>query len=545
MGKFILGNFDRKSLTGESVSGVHEETKNWLGHAVVAPPFEAHTALDFTGPPGSVSGIYYSLFFQLGKWEHNVKKFDEWIEVSPVHAQYYNLTHKQKEELEGRIKSGLQSVSQSVADFELILHDQRKYEEFLRYMGYRTPNETKGEHDGHKHLDGEYQLCLEADNDDKNKKAREKRVDNHSLKAVFVDQVDVHTGDGISIRSIISRWPTLIIDFMRINDDDLDIDKVAARLDISKAEAVVLVTKNRLYLEWKRLFMGNLKDRYSRIQGLKMAREKSVEQYRNWLKPIIARHKLITEGLSSPGGRADAISSFVNTTAHATSTTMIEVWVWKDFTPPEFYKGGTEEVAKIISNKDVTKWKITPYDNWTKKNFIFHKEHGLVKDYPWITHEWVVKQLKDMYAEGWLTKHKMYYSFFIIKLIKGNIRMPTGDEFEDGVFDVNLIVMSQNAMFAKLLEMKAKQEDFEKYVNDLLGIPTKVEGKALKIEEKDRFEPVKKFFDFFALNFQFMKRGPYERDFDERLTKYYFAPIAGERYVPIVGFIKSRMGMGN
>ncbi len=545
MGKFILSDFSRKALTGEAFSGVQEKTKEWLGHAVVAPPFEAHTVIDFTGPPGSVSGLYYSLCFQILKWEYLLQKADEWLDVSPMHAQYYQLTHKQKEELEGRIKSGLQSVSQSVADLELLLHDKRKYEEFLRYMGYRTPAETKDEHKGHDHVEEEMkELCLGVDDDDKAKKLRQGRADSHSLKAVFIDQVDTHTGDGISIRSIISRWPTLIIDFMKLNDEDMDGDKVASKLDISRAEAVVLVTKNKLFAEWKRLFLENLKERYGRIQQLRLAREKSVDEYREWLKPVIARHRLVSESLGDARRRKGARTFFITSGGHAVSTSTIELWVWKDFGSPEYFKGGSEDIARLTDNKDRSKWKLTPYDKWTKKNFIFHKDHGLVKDHPWITDAWVKEQLNWFYEQAWLTKHKTYYSYFIIKLDKTNIRMPTGEEVEDGMFDVNMIVMSQNAMFAKLLELKAKQEEFEDYVNNLLGFATPKKGRALKIGEKDRLGPARNFFDWFSLNFQFFKRGPYERDFDERLTKYYFAPIAGERYGAIVGFIKNKIGMG-
>jgi len=552
MGKFLLGDFTRKPLTGEPARPDNklEHPTKYLGHAVVAPPFEAHTVIDFTGPPGAVSGLYYGLSFQLLKWEYLLQKADEWLDVSPVHAQYYQLTHKQKEDLEGRIKQGLGSVGQAVADMELVMHDKRRYEEFLRYMGYRTPKESPGEHkekdDEKRHIHdyGENELCFEVDNDDKTRKTREARADNHSLKAVFIDQVDTHTGDGISVRSIISRWPTLIIDFMKLNDDETDTDKIATRLDISKAEAVVLVTKNKLFAEWKRLFLGNLKDRYARIQQVKSAREKSVDEYREWLKPIIARHKLISESLGNEGGRRNARTSFINAGGNAVSSSTIELWVWKDFSSPEYFKSGSEDIAKLTDGKDPSKWKLTPYDKWTKQNFIFHPKHGLVQDYKWITDEWCKDRLKEFYEQGWLTKHKMYYSYFIIQIRKTNIKMPTGEEAEDGDFDVNMIVLSQNAMFAKLLELKAKQQEFEKYINDLLGMPTRVKGKAADITQKNRLEPAKKFFDWFALNFQLFKSGPYEKDFDERLTKYYFAPIAGERYGAIVGLIKKKIGMG-
>ncbi len=550
-GKWILDDLSRSSLRGDMqnedlVKKFIAPPRPWLGHAVVAGPFEAHVALDFTGPPGSVTGIYYSLVFQLRKWEYNVQKADEWVEVSPVHAQYYQLTQKQKEELEGRIKQGLVSVSQSVADMELLMHDRRRYHEFLHYLGYRTPGELikldkkleKREKNEHTHSPEEADdICLEEDDDEKQKKEREKRVDNHSLKAVFIDQVDMHTGEGISMRSIVSRWPTLITDFMRMADEDMEPDKIKDKLDVSRAEAVVLVTKNKLYQEWKTIFGPEIKNRYIRIHELVRAREKSVEQYKEWLKPFVARHRLLEEGLARGATRKSSTTSFITTSGTATSSTKIVLYVWKDFIVPELFKGGSEEYAKLIAWK-----KFEVDDDWTKKHLIFNERYGLINRFSWITEEWVEEQKKDMFKSGWLTRHKPYYSYFVITLDKTNIRMPTGEELEDGIFDVNMVFMSQNSMFCKLLELKARQEEMEQYIDKLLGAYKRPKGKQPSHGEKKE-NAVRKFFDTFSLDFALSKGGPYERDFEDRITKIMLARVAGERDGPIVNFIKSKMCM--
>ena len=550
-GAWILGDLSRHPLRGDILNKPLNKMCGpkglWLGHVIAAGPFEAHVRLDFTGPPGSVSGIYYSLVFQLGKWEYQVQKRDEWIEVSPVHAQYYQLTQKQKEDLEGRIKQGLVSVSQSIADMELLMHDRRRYHEFLHYLGYRTPNELKkdkkleDQEDEHGHTKEEMdEICLKEDEDEKQRKAREKRTDNHSLKAVFIDQVDMHTGEGISMRSIVSRWPTLITDFMRMDDNDMDPDKVKDKLNVSKAEAVVLITKNKLYQEWKNIFGPEIKNRYITINDMGAARKKSVEEYKEWLKPFIARHKLINEGLSTPGGRKGTLTSYVTTAGTATSSSKIVLYVWKDFLVPELYKGGSEETAKLRLYK-----KLRPDDDWTMKHLIFNEKYGLINAYPWITEKWVADKLEEMEKSRWFTFQKPYYSFFEITLEKTNIRMPTGDEMEDGVFDINMFCFSENALFAKLLELKAEQELMEQHVNNLLGIRDPVRGTVPKYFKKSQKDSAAaKFMDNFSMAFQFAKgHGPYERDFADRLTKLYFARIAGERYGPIVNFIKSKMGM--
>ena len=544
--KFILedSNFARDRITSEIKSNAVKDFKKQIGHVMILPPFEAYVRLDATGPPGFTSGMLYSLSFQVRKWEYNIVKADEWIEVNPVHAQYYQLTHRQKEELEGRIKSGLASTSQSVADLELLMHDERKYREFLHYFGYRTFREIAEE--AKKKDDAESPDYDFIDVNEDPQKAK-KHADEHSLKAVFIDQVDAHTGEGIAMRNIVARWPTLITDFMKMSDEDIDVNKAMKKLDVSKAEAVVLVTKNKLYQEWKKLFGVEIKSRYNRIKELVKSRKKSVEEYRNWLKPTIARHRMVQEGLASEGGRAGLSTAFIKHESQALALSEIVMWVWKDTGPAtEFYKGGTEELAKLMAGVESGKSRLSPYDNWTKKNLIFHPEQGLVVKYPWITDEWVKKQLPTFYppANRWMLPHKPYYAFFIITMERSNIRMPTGAELEDGTFDVNAVFLSQNALFVKLLELKAKQEEMNRYVDELIGTgPANVEGKALKFDDKNYIEPFKKFFEWFSLDFAFRKGGPYERDFEDRYTKYY-APGVMDKYRQITGFIKTKMGLG-
>lgn len=544
---FILGDFSRDSITAEIKSDAIKNLKrDYMGHVLVLPPFEGFVSLNPTGPPGFTSSILFSLLFQLGKWEYNRAKFDEWIEVNPVHAQYYQLTQKQKEDLEGRIKSGLASASQAVADLELLLHDERKYREFLHYFGYRTNRDMDEEAKKHVDVQPKDYDFINFEEKDAEEKAK-KRRDEHSLKAVFIDQVDAHTGEGIAMRNIVARWPTLITDFMKMADEDVVVDKVMKKLDISRAEAVVLITKNKLYQEWKKLFGTEIKTRYGRIKELVVSRKKSVEEYRNWLQPTIARHRMLKEGLSSAGNRKEFATLWRKQESQAIATSEITLMAWKDTGPVgELFKGGTEEIAKLTAGAAGGKSKLSPYDNWTKKNLIFHKNHGLITDYPWITDKWVRNQLASFYPpqSRWMLPHKLYYALIILTVTRLNIRTPTGAEVEDTVFDVNTVFMSQNAMFTKLLELKAKQEEMNRYVDELLGIgPAKVEGEVLSFSEKDYIAPFRSFFDWFSLNFALRKGGPYERDFDDRYTKFY-APGVMDKHRQVTNFIKQKMGLG-
>src|SRR3990172_4364169 len=90
--------------------------------------------LNFTGKPGTASSLYFTLFAQLPNWGWNVVKVDEWIEVSPTHREYYDRTVATKQMLESTIKTGLATAAQSVADYELMVHDLRKYKEIMGYF---------------------------------------------------------------------------------------------------------------------------------------------------------------------------------------------------------------------------------------------------------------------------------------------------------------------------------------------------------------------------------------------------------------------------
>ncbi|MBI2583717.1 MAG: hypothetical protein HYW25_03560 [Candidatus Aenigmarchaeota archaeon] len=487
---WLLNDFSRDHETDifkHAVEGTSLGTwsrKN-VGKILVLGPFESHTELNFTSTAGKTSEVYYSLVFQLPKWRFRVTKFDESIEVSPVHAQYYQLTMQQKEQLEARIKAGLADVARSVADYELVKHDERKYREFLDYF---------------------------------------QKKDEHSLRSVFIDQVDVHTGD-IAMRNIVQRWPTLIADFLRLTDEDLDADKVKKNLDISKAEAIVLVTKNKLYQEWKNLFMSEVQDRLTRITSLVQGRKKSIDEYREWLKPYITRFKLIKQAFENPDERRSAMSDYIAAGGQATSLSKVTLWTWKGLEVPGLRRPSPDAMPKNIVN---------PYDKFVRKELIWNTKYGLVRKFPWLTEEWVGATAEDI-RKNMMDAWVHYYGFMEIKFIRGDTRTADGQMIEDGTFEVNAVLMSQNALLVKMLELKAKEQELERYISELLGIaPEPGPGKQPLIKPRKSSGSWLKFF----------KSGPYERDFENRITKFYLKEMATGMYVPVVGFLKQKFGIG-
>ncbi len=473
--------------------------------------------LNYTGAPGSCTNIYLSLvYFLLGQGFH-VAKVDEWIDVSPEHAQYYQMTMAQRQQLEATIKTGLASAAQAVADYELIKHDLRKYEEVLKYF---------------------------------------KERDEHSLKAMFIDQVDIHTdlpNTPIAMRSIVSRWPTIINDFMKIRGES---DIEPKKLGVSQAECVILRTKFKLYENWKVTFLNTAKERYSQLHSLVTSRKKSIEEYRTWLKPYLSRFKMMHVGLERPSVIKQTYKSFSDLTGQATFGNHIRIWAWRAHSPPEVRKAPIERLGKFL---------VRPDDDFVKEMFIFNKERGLANIYPWLLNEKDGKRfgstmIEEIVDKEWnpsngLDPEKMYYFFFDITAFRTGSKTPTS-ETESISFDVKTYVISQNIMLVKYIELKCREHEMERYIDEILGVSEDIVKKEFPelFEEKKPEQKIKINLNFLA-GFEkaaggiskirvpsLVKSGPYERDFTDRIPIYYISP-AGGSFSDVKNFLKSRMGI--
>ncbi|MBU3958057.1 MAG: hypothetical protein KKB25_03200 [Nanoarchaeota archaeon] len=519
--------------------------------------------LNFTGPPGSATGIYFSLVPFLENNGFKVRKVDESISVTPEHQQYYGMVVEQKRQLEGVIKSGLASAAQAVADASLVEHDLRKYREILNYF-------KEGVSVG------------------------EKKGSEHSLRAMFIDQVDMHTGDGVSLRSIVQRWPTIIADFMKLTDKNDTIEKVENALKgISKAESVILTTKNKLFIEWENMFRTAAIERYSQLKSMSDSRKKTVDEYRNWLKPYIARFKAMKLGHEGMEGIFASAKTPYELAGQASFYNAIKLWVWKAYMPAEFRKPSTESTYTIPIN-----------DKFVVDNFIKNKEKGLASIYENLNNKTEKKDKKteevtesnladDMIkeiidkkfwnAENGLDKNSHYYVFFEIEIERLGGKTP-GYEFEDITFLVKAYMISQNVMLVKQLELKLREKEIEKYFNQILGLGNEKAfekeypelagkeegkkeheikfdfgvGKVWKEYAKGAGDFFKKTDAFFGgiekgagkllsglnLPLLFFKQGPYARDFNDVIAKFFMAPMGQDYFGPVKGFITDKMGVG-
>ncbi len=502
----------------------------YFGKYICVAPFETREEFNFTLPKGKGTDLWINFLFNLEDKGYVVQKVSENLEVSPVDASYYNLTQRQKEEMEGRIKQGLASVSSAVSDYELLAHDVRKYEELVKII---------------------------------------KTGDEHSLRAMFVDEVDISTGAN-AMKSIVARWPTIISDFMTVGERisrEEEVDKIKDELKISRAEAVILSTKQRLYNNWKSIFIPEVENRFRRLIAQRNSRKKSIEEYKNWLKPLVARHRLYKEGLSSSEAARETLTTPYHSPGQAISTNIISVVAWQPIV-------GIEPRIGSLNINDLIKSGIDPYDKFTKEKLIFNEDKGLAKEHPWIMkdREWVDKNVKDITnpENGWMKENRLYYVFLEVTNIRIVYRAPTGDEIEDVTFKTKNWMVSQNALLVLLLKLKSLQEEFDREINQLLGVTSEENisseeeaGKIIeKWEEENKEKKPKKFKELkekfgniktrlskmtesLGLDSAFSRFGPYEHNFDDRLTNMYLPPLAIDFYRPhVVSYFLKEVGVG-
>jgi len=532
------------------------ETKDGFmveGEVYHVPPFNRKPILDFTCVPGKGSATIFSFLFWLAKWRFKVFQAYSDLEVSPLHAQYYQISIQQKQQLESQIKSGLASITSSMSDFELLFHDLRKYKEHVELFekmeqGKEEKNQSK---------------VTEAE---------------QSLKAIFIDEVDVHTGEGIALKLIAPRWPTIISDFMQLKDEDRDPKKIAVRYNISEAEGVVLSTKNKLFFEWKKIFRQTVYDRFNRIFSLAKARKKSIQEYKDMLKPYIARYKSIAEmGASEEGRQYLLASSWTRPNAQSVAVDRSVIWAMKAFHPPDFYRAGAEAMSgdeidvrrmpfppefreQVVKNYDALKDAdfgkvkispngIEPLDKYVIKYVPYIEEKYKIKVTPVVLLE-ARKKFFEMCGEmGWIDP---YFCVLDMTITRNVIKLPDGSELEDITIDPFLPFLdTQNIVLLRMLELKAQEIALENYIKEMIGeMPDGAKVQDVLKEYDDLFEykfeapekkEKKKAMDFAKesdFGLKFFRRGPYEPHFEDRVNGAYFREMNDLAISPAIDFWK-------
>jgi len=467
------------------------------GMGMNANNFEGEITIDITTPLGGMSGQYYSLMFEMGRRGFAIFKIEESIDVSPVFKQYYDLTIQQKQALEAQVKSGLGQIATAIHDYELIFHDLRKYKEYLDYF-------TKIEQ-------GEM-LLKSKKKEEKEKGEQSKKEGMQTLRSVFIDQVDAHTGEQIALKTITTRWPTIIVDFMRLDDKDVDQKKIADKSGISEAEASILATKNKLFIEWRdSLFKPTLTQRYQHVLRLVEARKTSIQSYTEMLKPVIARFKIINDALENPGGRVVPWRSFFQPASQAYSMDRTRIWAFLPFGPAEKYKvtrdyldqvsprkaGFTRNeieqlvaAGKLAKGADLPALPVEPSIDEIVRKYVpevekFYKVKLTIADVfdarknltdlflrkaMETVGQRAYKSIGQYVAPGVTWQFSPYYVFLDIPYPRTVIRNPNGTEMEDVMIE-NMTVQgrTQNVIIVCLLEVLAREKQLENYISQLVG----------------------------------------------------------------------------
>jgi hypothetical protein len=439
---------------------------------------------------------------------------------------------RQKQDIIRQVKEGLAHVDRAVSDVELLTHDYRRYKEILYFF---------------------------------------EKKDEHSLKAMFIDQVDVNLPEGVSLRSIAPRWPTIIADFMELNPDEDKTDIIMKKLGTSKAEAVILATKVRLYNRWKDFFMNQVKDRYRNILERLYARKASIEEYRNWIRPLIRRilqirevdDKFLAMNKNLPVGVGMPVA-----------LQYIEYWAWttgEGLEPEEHHKAARERyetkgtgisqgILKYKVRKDaVPRFRIEPYDDVVKQLISeVQKWHGIK-----ITEEDVLEARKRLYEDGNPTYEWYVLIHFPVSILQ--YKLPNGLDVEDVDFNkLSVVFLTQNMVLLKILEMIAEEKKIDVYIDELLGKKVMVDGCIKEIDDllhedfpetypKPKIEEPKKtpLYEFkqslqksmtklqttlnnlFGLKTLFVK-GPYDPFFHDRMTYVFGRPFVSMIFEPLI-----------
>ncbi|MCX6817922.1 MAG: hypothetical protein NTU57_03615 [Candidatus Aenigmarchaeota archaeon] len=428
------------------------ETGGIYGDIVISPALiDQIVTLNPVALEGQAEIIFNVFMYRLAKWHYLFEKADELIRVTPVAPPAFAPMLAQKEKLEGHIKAGLASAAQAVADYELLKHDERKYREILDYF-----------------------------------KMGEK--DQHVLRALYIDRVDAYMGEGYSMVTMTKRWPTIIGDFLKMQDEWTDTKLIREKLRVTNVEANVLKTKNELFKEWKKLFFPDVRERYGRIKNLLDSRKRSVDEYREWLKPYFNKLKLIRE----ESELKDAATDFTDPLKFGftpNGEVNAKLWFWKPIRPEETGKPliiqGWGEIP-IFDDwvKDMLPALEAKYEvKWTEKEvkkFVAEKQRGTPS-----SRTSKRKELLTIYPAQDIDERFLYYFFVDLDYQCQYKKGSTGPMvIEDQYWHFHPFLLSKNVILFMLLELASKNKKLKLEIEKIIGVKS-IEDEYIKKAEED------------------------------------------------------------
>ncbi|MEM5811414.1 MAG: hypothetical protein QXG91_01595 [Candidatus Aenigmatarchaeota archaeon] len=442
---------------------------------------------------GAGSALFFKTIGFFKKNGFEIYKVEDSVEITPLFPTYQSII-KEKEQIIAQIKQHLASIATAIADVDLVKHDLRKYKEFATLLR----NIKKGKE------------LIKQGKKEEGKKIF-KQAD-QSLRSIFIDQIDVHTGETVALKLIAPRWPTIISDFMKLDDEDKDQEQIKNKYNVSEAEAVILATKNKLYLEWRdNLFGKAVEERFKELMKLLEMRKKSVEEYKNMCRPLIARYRAVKE---MTGPRIYTIAALRHS-AQASMVDKVVMYAWRPILPKEIAKktrtmfehirpGLPTSVIKGVGFYDdeikYIKEELRKRGEKLSSEEVFFLEKERLESLPiepsidnvvrkgikLIENEYKVeinpldvfqarlrlvqffKQITSMQlAETW--PYSGYYAFLEIPIDRVYGRLPNGAEFEDVTVELKGYLRTQNFIILQYLELIAIEKSADKFIKEMLG----------------------------------------------------------------------------
>lgn len=484
------------------------------GEAIISPALlDQIVTLNPVCLEGQAEMIYNAFIYRTAKWKYIVEKANEIIKVTPQAPPAFAGMMSRYEAVEQRVKSDLASAAQAVADYELLKHDERKYKEILDYfeMG---------------------------------------KKDEHILRSLYIDRIDAYTGEGYSMVSMAKRWPTIISDFLKMKSEWEDTKTIRKELQVSDAEANVLKTKNELFKEWKKIFFPDVRERYVRIKNLVESRRRSVDEYREWIKPYLSKLKRVQqlEKINTAEGIMDDMTDATKLVNTPQGEIEADFWFWKPIRPEETHR-------PLV----VTGWgEIPVYDDWVKEKIIMleakydvvfsEKEiQGMIKNFTTGGRGRYGKRpdIVAQYPRVALDERFLYYYFIDLEYVCQYKKGSTGPMVvEDQYWHFHPFLISKNFVLLMLLELEYKKRKIGREIEKLIGVKEEeerirkdvmgkwaAEGEEPEKGEKpawlDTWEKLKKNRRRKLKNTMmpvlrlFFKPGPYESNVLERISKIY------------------------
>ncbi|MEM5820465.1 MAG: hypothetical protein QW678_02375 [Candidatus Aenigmatarchaeota archaeon] len=509
-----------KSLTGNKKFRLHEKEYCILS----MPPY----SLDFTHFAGKATEIIYSIIFGYGKKGFDVFKVDENLYVSSAYQPFYSNIRKQKEEIENNIKAQLAQIATAITDTQLIAHDYRKYKYFLKIF---------------LELD-EIQKKL---NEEKNKekieelKKRKKELE-QSLRNIFIDQVDIYTGDFSIINMARTRWTTFISDFLSLEEEKTPEDILQKFPNITKAEAIQLAKKNQLYLIWREEFKRVVKEREAELRKLLIMRKNSIDKYKEMLRPLIARYFSFKE---EPSIFTSTSLSFIKPATYPLLIESTKLWLIKSI-PPFYFEYEkirqaslslerigliSENIIKLVDKSKEEKIKkiVMPVEPSVDRVVlagleVINQKFGTnfsINDVLDIR-ESIYKKEYEVSPDKERWKLSPYYVFVEISLDRVLLKTYSGIEIEDFAFSIKPYLISQNLAFLMYLQTKALDTYYEQQINSFFGesllkeIEIEVDVKGQKTKQKLNI-----WLDIRSLDYIFEEEENYKKLEEEKRREFY------------------------